>query len=102
MSDAARRRLAAGCAMAAGVCLTLCLGGIALAGAWLKLPLVYGSADFIYACAGVDMSRLLIGAGWNYNLAGLTPVYAALPRLACGYFPRPPFLPSYGLWIYQL
>ena len=101
MSDAARARLVAGCAMLVGVSLVVCLGAAAAGMAWLKLPGLYGSSDFIYVCAGVNVTRLLVGAGWNSNLAGLTPAYVAFPQIACGYFPRPPFLPPYGLWIYQ-
>ena len=102
MSDTARRRLVAGCAAALGVTLTVCLGGMVLAVAWLRSPALYGSADFIYTCAGVDLNgRFLIGIGWNYNLAGLTPVYAALPHIVCGYLPRPPFWPPYGQWLYH-
>jgi len=101
VSDTARRRLVAGCAALAGGLLLVCLGAMAAVMAWLKLPGLYGSADFIYACAGVNVARLLFGAGWNSNLAGLTPVYVAFPQVACGYFPRPPFLPPYGLWIFK-
>jgi hypothetical protein len=85
-----------------GVCLTLCLFSGVLAAAWIKSPLLHGSADFIYACAGVNVrGRFRIGLGWASNLAGLTPLYVSLPQTVCGYLPRPHFLAEYGTRIYQ-
>jgi hypothetical protein len=102
MTEATRGRLAAGCAIIVSLCLALCLGSGVVAEAWLRSPLVFGSTDYIYACAGVNFpGRFRVGIAWNSNLAGLTPLYAVMPETACGYFPRPPFLPPYGMRIYQ-
>jgi hypothetical protein len=103
MSPAGRARLAGGCAIVMGIGLTLCLASVIFAGAWLKSPALHGSADYIYSCAGFNVrGRFRVGMSWNSNLAGLTPLYAAMPQIACGYYPRPFFVPPYGLWIFQL
>jgi hypothetical protein len=104
--SAPRSRLASGCAVVMGVLLALCLvvslGGAGLVWAWVQLPLLHGSVDYIYTCAGVNLNgRFLVGVSWNTNLAGLTPVYGALPHTLCGYFPRPPFLAPYGSRFFQ-
>jgi hypothetical protein len=103
---APRSRLASGCAIVLGLLLTVCLavslGGAFLVWAWVQSPLLHGSVDYICTCAGVNLNgRFLVGVGWNTNLAGLTPLYGALPQTVCGYFPRPPFLPPYGTRFFQ-
>ena len=103
---APRSRAASGCVIVMVVflalCLTVSLGGAGLVYAWVQSPLLHGSADYIYTCAGVNLNgRFLVGVSWNTNLAGLTPVYGALPQTICGYFPRPPFLPPYGTRFFQ-
>ena len=102
-SDASAGRLAAACLIVVCLCLTLCVGAGGLAVAWLKLPALNNSADYVYACAGVNLhGRLRVGIGWNANLAGMGVVMIALPQSVCGYWPLPPFIGTYGTWIYQL
>ena len=101
-TDATRGRLVAACLIVVCLCLTLCLGSGLLAAAWVEVPALHGSADYVYACAGVNLyGRFRIGVGWSYNLAAMVQVTIALPQNMCGYWPRPPFLSAYGYQIYQ-
>ena len=99
---ARREKLAGGCAILLGLCLTVCLGGVLFAAAWVKVPLLHGTTDYVYACAGVNLyGRFRIGYAWDSNISGMTSTTISLPENVCGYYPRPPFLPFYGGYIWQ-
>ena len=79
-SDALRGRLVSAGLIALGLWLALCLSGVLAVAAWVEVPAVHGSTDYIYICAGVNLrGRFRIGVGWASNLSSMVTVTIALP-----------------------